>query len=157
MLTQYPLAAAVVICVLSAILEGFTSGTGVKKFFDSLKLPQHSPPLWLWTIIGGAYYLIFCFILYRLLSTRLETATECMALALICVMLVGNGFANYVIFRRRDLRNAWIIGAIFPALDFSLFILMLFIDTLAVYATLPYLAYRGYAVWWGYALYRNNS
>jgi hypothetical protein len=39
-------------------------------FFATLQLPRYSAPLWVWTIIGGAYYLIFFSIIYRLL--RLE-------------------------------------------------------------------------------------
>src|SRR5918997_1299729 len=91
-------------CVAAAALEGLCAGKGVKSFFAKRRFPPYSPPLWLWSIIGGLYYLIFCFVLYRLLRLDSDSALRPAALALILFMMVVNALTNYVIFRAQNLR-----------------------------------------------------
>jgi hypothetical protein len=49
------------------------------------------------------------------------------------------------------------LGAIFPIMDVSLFILLTALDHTAALAMVPYLIYRVYAVFWGYTLCRANQ
>ena len=67
----YAILVAIGICVVAAALEGLCAGRNVKAFFAKLKFPLFAAPFWLWTIIGGLYYVIFWFVLYRLL--RIES------------------------------------------------------------------------------------
>ncbi|MCA1607514.1 MAG: hypothetical protein LC775_19080, partial [Acidobacteria bacterium] len=46
-------------CGVAAALEGLCAGKNVKSFFATLRFPSYSAPLWVWTIIGGAYYILF--------------------------------------------------------------------------------------------------
>jgi tryptophan-rich sensory protein len=143
------------VCVCTAALEGVCAGSTVKQFFSTLKLPSYSAPLWVWSIIGGGYYLTFGFVLYRLLrldSSGLRTAT----LTLVLFMAIVNALTNYVIFRARNLYLSFLIGCLFPFLDATLLICLIRLDTLAACALVPYLIYRIYAVWWGFALWTLN-
>lgn len=79
----------------------------------------------MWGIIGGLYYLIFGFILYRLLRLDSDPAFRGATLTLILFMMVVNAFTNYVIFRARNLRLSFIIGNLFPIMDVTLFILLI--------------------------------
>ena len=72
-------------------------------------------------------------------------------------MMVVNALTNYVIFRARNLYLSFVIGAVFPVLDLTLFALLLALDQAAALAMIPYLLYRVYAVFWGYALWRANQ
>ncbi len=72
-------------------------------------------------------------------------------------MMVVNALTNYVIFRLRNLHLSFIIGSIFPILDLSLFVSLIFLDGVAATAVIPYLTYRIYAVWWGSALWKLNG
>ena len=65
--------------------------------------------------------------------------------------------SDYVIFRSRNLRLSFIIGALFPIMDIALLILLINLDSLAAWALVPYLLYRIYAVWWGYELWKLNG
>jgi tryptophan-rich sensory protein len=151
----YSLLIAIVVCGLAAALEGLCAGRNVKPFFASLKFPPYSAPLWVWSIIGGLYYLVFGFVIYRLL--RLEnSALRTTAFALVVFMMVVNALTNYVIFRLRNLHLSFIVGCLFPFMDVTLLILLVQLDTLAAWSLLPYLIYRVYAVWWGYALWKSN-
>src|ERR1051326_5211669 len=125
---------SLLICGTAAVLEGACAGKNIKAFFATLRFPRYSAPLWVWTIIGGVYYAIFFSIIYRLL--RLD---------------------NYVIFRARNLYLSFVIGAVFPILDLTLFALLMTLDQLAALALIPYLLYRVYAVLWGYGLWRVNQ
>ena len=79
-----------------------------------------------------------------------------MALDLCVFMMVVNGLSNYVIFRARNLYLSFVIGAVFPVMDVTLFALLMSLDRSAALAMIPYLLYRVYAVFWGYALWRLN-
>ncbi len=151
----YALLVSCIVCALAAALEGACAGTNVKAFFSTLKFPPYSAPLWVWSIIGGVYYLIFGFVTYRLL--RLDgSMPRSAALALVIVMMTVNALTNYVIFRARNLRLSFIVGCVFPVMDITLLLCLIQLDRLAAWSLVPYLIYRVYAVWWGYALWKLN-
>ena len=153
----YAILISVGACVLAAALEGACAGKNVKAFYAELRFPRYSAPLWVWGIIGGLYYLIFWFVLYRLLRLDSDSALRGAALALLLFMMVVNALTNYVIFRARNLRLSFIIGNLFPIMDMALFVCLLRLDKVAAWVLIPYLLYRIYAVWWGYSLWRLNS
>lgn len=157
MSNTYAVLTAIGVCVAAAALEGVCAGKNVKSFYAHLQFPPYSAPLWVWTIIGGVYYLIFCFIIYRLLILNNDSSLEYTTLALILFMMVVNALTNYVIFRARNLRLSFIIGSLFPVLDITLFICLLQLDNVAVLSLIPYLIYQIYAVWWGYGLWKINA
>lgn len=107
-------------------------------------------------MIGGAYYLIFGFVVYRLLRIDSDSALWHAALALVLFMMTVNALANYIIFRLRDLRLSFFVGAFFPVMDTALFLCLIQLDKDAAWALAPYLVYRIYAVWWGFALWKLN-
>ena len=155
MLGLSPLASSIVICSIAAALEGLCAGNGVASFFASLKFPRYALPLWAWMLVGGGYYGLFGFVLYRVapLTSPLATATY----AIVLFMMLANALSNYVIFRMRDLRLAFLIGALAPVFDIALFGCLMNLDRKAGIALLPYLMYRAYAVWWGHALWKLNT
>jgi tryptophan-rich sensory protein len=153
----YALILAVGICVLTAALEGACAGRNVKSFFAGLKLPRYSAPLWIWSIIGGLYYVVFCFVLYRLFRLPTYPPLWYGTLGLMLFMMIVNGLSNYVIFRAKNLWLSYMIGNAFPIMDVALFVLLTQLDTVAAWSMIPYLVYRVYAVWWGYALWKANA
>ena len=144
-------------CAIAAALEGVCAGKNVKSFFATLRFPPFSAPLWVWYIIGGLYYAIFCFVLYRILRLDSDSALGNTALTLILFMMVVNALTNYIIFRAQNLRLSFIVGTLFPILDVALFICLIQLDKVAAWSLIPYLLYRIYAVWWGYGLWKTNS
>ena len=153
----YAILISVGACILAAALEGACAGKNVKAFYAELRFPRYSAPLWVWGIIGGVYYLIFWFALYRLLRLDGHSTLRGAALALLLFMMAVNALTNYVIFRARNLRLSFIIGNLFPVMDMALFLCLLRLDRVAAWVLMPYLLYRIYAVWWGYSLWRLNS
>jgi tryptophan-rich sensory protein len=147
---------SVVMCAVAALVEGLCAGRGVRRFFASVRAPRHSPPLWLWSIIGILYYFAFGFVLYRLLRHAPPSPLTWTTLALTVAMMLGNGLSNLVIFRRRNLRLSRTIGNLFAVLDSVLLLVVSRLDAVAAWVLVPYLAYRAYAVWWGSELARLN-
>lgn len=143
------------VCAVAAALEGACAGRKVKSFFSTLKFPPYSAPLWVWSIIGGVYYLIFGFVVYWLLRLHSSTLRSA-ALTLVLFMMIVNALSNYVIFRARNLHLSFIIGCLFPVMDVALFLCLVQLDTPAAWSLVPYLIYRVYAVWWGYKLSELN-
>lgn len=144
------------ICVFAAALEGACAGRNVKQFFASLNFPRYSPPLWIWSIIGGLYYVIFWFVLYRLFRLTTNSPLWYATLALMLFMMTVNGLSNYVIFRAKNLWLSCMIGNVFPIMDLVLLVCLIQLDAFAAWSLVPYLIYRAYAVWWGYALWKAN-
>jgi tryptophan-rich sensory protein len=149
-------AAAVIVCALTAALEGVCAGRNIRAFFDTVRFPPYAAPLWLWPIIGAVYYIEFGFVVFRLLTAVSPTSVRHVTLALIIAMMVGNALSNLVIFRARDLRLGYVIGLVFGALDLILFTCLLQLDFVAAWALVPYLHYRVYAIWWSRAVARLN-
>ena len=143
--------------MIAAALEGACAGRNVKSFYAGLRFPRYSAPIWVWGIIGGLYYVIFWFVLYRLLRLDGDAALRGAAIALILFMMAANALTNYVIFRARDLRLSFIIGSLFPFMDVALFVYLLRLDRAAAWTLIPYLLYRLYALWWGYRLWKLNG
>src|SRR5215210_6737868 len=152
----YSILVSLGVCIIAAGLEGVCAGKNVKSFFATLRFPPYSAPLWLWSAIGGIYYLIFWFVLYRLFRLETDSLLKPVALVLIAFMMLANGLTNYVIFRARNLRLSFVIGSLAPIFDTMLFVLLLMLDRIAALSLIPYLVYRVYGVWWGYALWKIN-
>jgi tryptophan-rich sensory protein len=154
--TGYAIVTSVGACACAAGLEGFCAGKNVKAFFSQLHVPPYSPPLWLWSIIGGLYYIIFCFVLYRLLQSTSDSRIQPLTIALVLFMLIVNALANYVIFRAKNLYLNFILCALAPVVDVALLICLIRLDSLAAWSLTPYLLYRIYSVWWCYEIWRMN-
>jgi ABC-type branched-subunit amino acid transport system permease subunit len=85
---------SLLICGAAAGLEGACAGKNVRAFFTTLRFPRYSAPLWVWTIIGGAYYLIFFSIIYRLLRLENYPARWYAVVGLIVFMMTVNDSAT---------------------------------------------------------------
>ena len=157
MSTIYAVIISLVACALAASLEGLCAGRNVRSFFATLRFPPYSAPLWVWSLIGGVYYIIFGFVLFRLLKLTAESTLKYAAITLMLFMISANALTNYIIFRARNLRLSFIIGLLFPAMDVALFVCLIQLNRIAAWALVPYLLYRIYAVWWGFALWKRNK
>ena len=144
------------ICGVAAVLEGLCSGKGVKEYFAKLKFPRYSAPLWVWYIIGGVYYLVLFFVIYRILRQDTGEFLTQATLVFVFFMMVLNALWNYVFFRAQNLFVSFVMASLFPLLDLVLLVLLIKLDTVAAWALVPYLIYRVYGVWWGYGFWKEN-
>ena len=157
MSTGYAILTSIGACALAAGLESLCAGKNVKAFFSQLRVPPYSPPLWLWSITGGLYYVTFCFVLSRLLLLHADSWIRPFTITLVLIMLTVNALANYVIFRAKNLHLNFILCALAPLVDVALFICLVQLDSLAAWSLTPYLLYRIYSVWWCYAIWESNQ
>ena len=140
----YAILTAFAVCVLAAAFEGACAGKNVKAYFRALRFPPYSAPLPVWYAIGGIYYLVFGFLLYRMLRLESDSTLPYVTIAFIVFMMIANGSWNYIFFRRRDLFTAFVISTVAPVFDIALLILVLLVDANAAWALVPYLLYRIY-------------
>lgn len=144
------------ICIIAAVLEGLCSGKGVKQYFAKLKFPPYSAPLWVWYIIGGLYYLVFFFVIHRILRQNTNIFLTQATLVFILFMMILNALWNYVFFRAQNLFVSFVVASLAPLFDIILLLLLLKLDATAAWALVPYLIYRVYGVWWGYGFWKAN-
>ncbi len=156
MSTLYAILISLAACIAAAVLEGWCAGKNVRSYFAKLRFPPYSAPLLVWYIIGGLYYVLFFFLIYRILRHDGDTVLRNTALIFILFMMVANGLWNYVFFRSRNLRLSFISSSLAPIFDIALFVLLVQLDRLGTLAIVPYLLYRVYALWWGYRLWKFN-
>ncbi len=146
------------ICVASAILEGIGAGKDVKGFFARLRQPAFAPPLWIWYIVGVAYYAVCFFLAYRILRHEGSVGSvKYPALALLLVFMSINAFWNFLFFRFRNMLYAFLIGLPYVPVAVGLFISLWQFDTTAAFVFLPYLFYLIYATWLGYQNWQLNK
>ncbi len=96
------------------------SGTGIKARFAELRLPKGAPRLWAWSVIGGAYYVLFFFLLRSVLSRPSIPFWTSVTLTLTAVLLIANASWNWIFFRRKDLWLSFIFFLPYILLAFAL-------------------------------------
>ena len=157
MATKYALLISIGVCVLAAGLEGACAGSNVKAYFATLRSPCYAAPLWVWYIIGVGYYATFFLILYSILKLHTDSILKPVTLGLVLFMMMANALWNYVFFRARNLFLAFVTASTAPIFDAALLICLVRLDRVAAWSLVPYLLYRVYAVYWGYALWKMNQ
>jgi tryptophan-rich sensory protein len=144
------------LCVVSAALEGLAAGPGIRQRLAELKRPRYAPPFPVWIAIGVLYYVICFGVSLRLLRAGVGMPLRAGAFGLLLVLMAINIYWNVVFFRRRDLQASYF--GFWPYLVVALVLLLALraADPTAAWFFLPYVAYLGYAIWWGRRLWKLN-
>jgi len=147
---------ALVGCGVGAISEGIMSGTGVKARFAELRFPNGAPRLWVWSIIGAAYYVLVFFLLKSLLNQAPTPYWTSIALTLVAVLLTANASWNWIFFRKKDcwLSFVFFVPYLLLALILAALLYRIRNPLFGWYALYP--AYLVYATWWGHRVWRLN-
>ena len=132
------------------------TGRGVRARFAALRQPPYSPPLTIWFLIGGAYYVICFVLLSRLLASGLPTVPHRVALGLLVALMVGNAAWGLLFFRRKDLRASFLAFLPYGLIALMLAIILGRVDRTAFWVFAAYLLYLGYATWWSHRLWVLN-
>jgi len=148
---------ALIICVIAAALEGLIAGRGVRARFRELRLPSYSPPLGIWVLIGGAYYVICYAILYRLLAAGLPSSRHQLGFAMLLVLMVLNAAWGWLFFRRKDLRASYLAFFLYDSVALAFIAVLAGVDSISALLMVPYLLYQLYAIWWARRLWKLNS
>jgi tryptophan-rich sensory protein len=145
--------AALAICAVAAAFEGLCAGLDPVGQLRALRRPWWSPPIWVWVLIGTAWYAI-CFVgLLRLLP--LWPVAQ-LPLALLLSLMALNALANVPLFRMRRLDLALAFFVLYwPVLAAFLWVVCP-LDGLTFRLFAAYAAYQIYAAAWGYQLWRMN-
>jgi tryptophan-rich sensory protein len=150
-----PLIYSLAVCAISAGLEGILAGSEVRERFAELRQPRFSPPLPVWFVIGGAFYVVCFTVLYRLWSLP-PTGARNAGLGLLLGLMAMNAAWNYVFFRARNLLLSFLAFPPYGLLALALCAVTFELDRIAALSILAYVAYLGYATVWAYALWRIN-
>jgi tryptophan-rich sensory protein len=147
---------ALAACFAAACTEGIMAGTRVKSRFVELRFPRPAPQLWAWSVIGGAYYVLFFFLLRSLLNHPATPYWTAIALALTGILLAANAGWNWVFFRRKDLWLSFVFFAPYLFVALALAVVLRRIRNPFLGWYFLYVSYLVYASWWGYRVWRLN-
>jgi tryptophan-rich sensory protein len=95
--------------------------------------------------------------IYRLLRHSGDVVGKQAALTLIVALMTANALWNYVFFRAQNLRLSFAVNVPYLGLAIALFACLVQINQAATWSLAPYLMYQGYALWWGYSLWKIND
>jgi len=132
------------------------AGTQVKSRLAELRFPRPSPRLWAWSIIGGAYYILFFFLLRSLLQHPATQYWTAIALVLTGILLAANASWNWIFFRRRDLWLSFVFFVPYFLITIALALILRRIRNPLRGWYFIYVSYLVYAWWWGYRVWRLN-
>jgi tryptophan-rich sensory protein len=144
------------LCVAGAVLEGLFAGRGVRQRLAKLRWPPYAIAFWGWMVVGALYYLICFAVAYRLFNLPTASARNT-SLALLGGVMFINALWNCFFFRRRNLRQAYLLGIVYTAVACALFAMLLKVDGTAAWCFLPYVLYLNYANFWGRQLVKLNT
>lgn len=147
---------ALLVCFAGVLLEAVCAGGDIRARLESIRKPRFAPPLWGWIVIGVAYYVVCFVVLCRLFLLDGHVPLRGAGISLALAFMLINGLWNCFFFRTRNLLHCLLIGAAYSAVALVLWTVLLRIDRVAAFCLTPYLAYLGYANFWGYALWKLN-
>jgi tryptophan-rich sensory protein len=145
--------AAIGIAALAAILEAWLSGRRPFAFLASLNQPPWAMPVTGWLAVGAAFYLIMVLAMVRMIEAG---AAGLVPLGLIVIVLLADGFWNYMLFRQRRLDLAYI--CLFP---YALLVVLATVavglqDIAAGFAMAIYVVFLPYDFAWANSLRLRN-
>ena len=147
---------ALAICAVAALCEGIVSGSGVQARFAELRLPKRAPRLWSWSVIGGAYYVLFFFLLRSILAGPSIPFWTSLTLTLTAVLLIANASWNWIFFRRKNLWLSVVFFVPYLLLAVTLAGVLHHVRSpLSAWYAL-YIVYLAYASWWAYRVWQLN-
>src|SRR5215471_18933259 len=143
------------LCIAAVVAETILAGKRPAHFLRSLGQPKWALPAAVWYLVGGAYY-VLCFLsLYRLSS--LGSPLRSPAFWLILILMVSNAGWNWLFFRQRNLRLAYLFFFPSSVLAIAVVAALLQVDRLFGMAFAIYLIYLPYALVWSFQVWRLNS
>jgi tryptophan-rich sensory protein len=151
-----PYLAALMICVIGALLEGICAGTGVKEYLRNLKWPSYSPPLWAWCAIAAVYYAIVFVCAYRILQRPATLPFRNIAFTLLLSVVVLNAVWNVLFFRAKNLGATFVFSLGYSVVVVAGWYCLNRFDRVAAAAIGFYGLYLIYANVWSYRLWRLN-
>jgi tryptophan-rich sensory protein len=147
---------ALAVCLAGALLEGFLSGTQINRRFAELRMPRFAPPLWIWSIIGIGYYVLFFLLLNSLLDRPAVPFWTPFALVLAAGLLFANASWNWIFFRKKDLWLSFVFFGPYALLALLLAAVLLRLRNPLLGWYFLYLAYLACAALWCYSLWQIN-
>jgi|SRR5688500_524403 len=145
----------IVLCLISIFIEALSATKKGRLWFEQLKRPKYSFSLRIWYFVGAVYYIIFGIIAYRQFSVS-PTIFSVPIILLVVVMLI-NGFSNFIIFKYHSIKWFYLIVYPFGLLLVALIIVLLPNDRLSALLASLYFLWLIYDLYYGYNLWKLNS
>jgi tryptophan-rich sensory protein len=145
----------ILVCLVSIIIEAFSATKEGKKWFESLKRPKYSFSLSVWYVVGAFYYIVFGIVAYRQFS--MERSFLSTSIILLAVVMLLNGFSNFIIFKFRSIK--WFYRAIYP-FGFVLLALIIVLwkeDKISAGLISLYFLWLFYDLYYGYNMWKLNE
>lgn len=155
-LQKRPLLRAIVICAILALWGSLLVGDALETWYPTLIKPTWLVPLSVFYVVGVLYYLLFTFVLYRILTRIKVQQASRTAFSAALLVLIANELWNWAFF---GLRSPWAgffgIGLFLVLLTILIRILWR-LERVSAVALLPYFAWIVYDLLWTFQLWQLN-
>jgi tryptophan-rich sensory protein len=151
-----PLAIAVSVCLLLALLGNVWTGDALRTWYPGLVKPRLQAPLWAFIAVALVVYVLEGVVLYRLLVVVADPAGRLVAVTALLVVMASNEGWNYAFFGLRSTLAAWVGIVAFLAPLTTLMVALFAYEAVSGWLLLPYCLWVAYDVWWVHQLWRLN-
>jgi len=143
------------LCIAAVVVETILAGNRPANFLRSLRQPKWALPPAVWYLVGGSYYALCFLSLYRLSSWGPPQRSP--AFWLIVILMASNAGWNWLFFRQRNLRLAYLFFFPYSLLAIAVVAALLQVDRLSGMVFAIYLIYLPYALAWSFQVWRLNG
>lgn len=152
-----PLLAAVAACILFSILGTVFVGGNLGYWYAGLEKPSFLVPLPVFYLVGAVYYVLFAFVLYRVLVHVEDRGAKAICLSLVLLVMLLNEVWNYAFFGLRSTLLGFLGMALFLAPLTALLVALSQHERVSAWALAPYYVWVIYDLAWTFALWRLNG
>ena len=146
---------AVALCLISILIELISVTREGKQWFENLKRPKYSFSLRIWYVVGAVYYILFGIIAYRQFAMGKKFFSA--SIVLLALVMLINGFSNFIVFRFRSLKWFYLIIYPFAVLLLALIIVLCPSDIISAVLASLYFAWLFFDLYYGYNMWKLNE
>ncbi len=147
---------AIIICVVLAFWGSLLVGDSLETWYPTLTKPAWLVPLPVFYGVGVLYYLLFAFVLYRILAHIEGQTPKRVALIAAVVVMIANELWNWTFFRLRSPRAGFLGIGLFLVLLTILIRILWRLERPSAIALLPYFGWIVYDLLWTFRLWQLN-
>jgi len=145
----------VVVCFLAAAIGALATNSSVKTWYPQLRLPEWTPPNWLFGPVWTALYLMMA--LSAWLAWRSSNSgVPRFALILFGIQLVLNALWSVIFFGLRKIGPAFAEVLLLWMMLIATAVAFLPLSLLAAWLLIPYIAWVGFASYLNYRIWQMN-
>ncbi|MCB0279196.1 MAG: tryptophan-rich sensory protein [Calditrichaeota bacterium] len=147
---------SILITLFFAILGILIVGSSFDIWVSLITQPSYAVPIWTWKVATVAYYLLMCFILFKLFKMTDEAIRKKLFIFILLIMII-NELWHILIFAFPSALYAFLGLCVYTYLVYYTFLYSLKNEKFIAKIIAPYLIWVVYSLFWFHAVWLLNG